>query len=212
MSAKTKKKLLVLSASVEGPEPGIPGNEEFDNKDWVPVDLVADPAQWGEVEHPSITLHALFVNHFNTDIKGGTGWTAGYLDETVIPYGTSLDDIEYDTGSYLVSGNVKPLNPNQGNIIGWTHTDPTYGLFPGYYQGSEITHDFEIYRIVVITNGTQYFLIKVTAQNVSSYNDEFAYWRSEIDFQYKVVSDTFSVAWDNNNPKHQLLKRRMKIK
>lgn len=176
------------TGAANGPQPGIwddPGH-----LDQVPVAQVATPGAWGEVSDANFP-HALFVNHFNTDIKGATGWTVGYLDETVIPYSTSLDSITCNQ----IQNNFKYLPVAQNNIIGWTN-----GSNEGYYQGSTSTHDFEIYRIVAITNGSVVFLIKVTAQNVGMH-DGGKYWTSNIVFEYKC----FDCTVPTTNPNEEVL-------
>lgn len=209
MATKKKNSILAASTFIEGPDQNITLNPRFPvgtGRRWVETAYVADVSRWGEVA-PGVTLHALFVNHFNTDIKGETGWTVGYLNETNVPITTDLDDIVYSgagTGQKNIQGNYHAI-VGQNNTIGWTN-----GGNEGYYKGSVSTHDFEIYRIVVITNGTTYVLIKVTNQGVESANGN-QLWGSKIEFEYNVVSSV-STAWDDNNPKHQLLKDWMGIK
>jgi hypothetical protein len=189
MSKEISKK-LVITSTIQGPPDDIAGNyfDPITSKWWVPYAFVTNPVNWGAVHANPTGVPVLFIDHFNTDVTGESGWTVGYLDETIIPYGTDLDTITCDQ----IKKSFKYLESFQKNVIGWTHDEGT-DHYEGYFRGDKTTHNFEIYRIIAITSGSYVYLIKVTIQDVDFIPVppdpiETSYWRSSITYQYIGIS------------------------
>lgn len=153
MLTENKTSILATCTFIEGPESRIIDNIEFppkSGKEWVALDFVVDPNRWGKVK-PNVLLHVFFVNQFNIDIKGADNWTVGYLNEqgaNGVPITTNLDDIVFNNaskGQKNIQGNFRAVI-GQNNTIGWTN-----GSDEGYYRGSFSTPNFDIYRIVAVT-------------------------------------------------------------
>jgi len=199
--------LTALSAVAEGPTGANGGNVLNGGKYWVTVFEITSKVRWGEVPVAG-SIPADFVNHFNADIRGtGSGDTlgvVGYLDG--ISIGVNLDNLYFDStespvGANNIYGKIKPVNPWQNNIIGWTNPDATpFGRTEGYYGGEVDPHDFDPNRIVVIIVDNDVHLIQVTDQGVVSNTtfvppiyDPGMLYRSAISYNYKsLLAVTFT--------------------
>lgn len=176
---------------VDGPQVGnvnnVPATLPYSG-DWVKGDEVQIGSRWGAVGTPVAPIK--FRNHFNLDIESiDCEWVIGYLNEnttTGFPYTTELDDIEVDTPTKVskLQDSFTELPLANAGVIGYT--DTSAGT-QGYYGGM----NFEIYRLVAITDGSDLFVIKVLIQDVLQLPngkppmDPDARWKSSLIFEVK---------------------------
>lgn len=159
---------------------------------WVPTNYVANAVNWGSVKTP--VAPASFIKHFSIYIQASAGWSLGYLRESAdgvlpyIPYSTDLDDIKVDNSTEINKLQDSYIDVPAGQTdIGFTNPNavpPT----EGYFIGNPVTHLFDLYRIVAITNGTKLYLIKVLLQDVLQNPDDEDLWKSSVIFEVKYFN------------------------
>lgn len=138
----------------------------------------------GSFVSSSSSYHFSLTNRFNSYVTGNTGWTLSYLD------GTSYPVSNYNSISCISTGS---LNPSTNNTMGMGQLNGGSLLTPpGWYNYNFATHGIDPIRLMVVSNGTKYYLLyieSITPDNVRTnplppFNKQM---RATIKFHYKCI-------------------------
>ncbi|MBL0912953.1 MAG: hypothetical protein IBJ09_11330 [Bacteroidia bacterium] len=172
---------VVLTDSISGPGGGL---------DSLPTALVGNYNAWNSVPYSFCdnTVRAGFEGHFNSFISGANGWSVGYFDESIIPYGTALSSLDCET----LTGALIPV---PSNVIG-SQGYPT-ASDEGYYEYTPPGFLLSIFRYVALwkccDDSMELYVIKVTDLQSNPTNTSFSGWTSRVVFDYKCFECGCSV-------------------